>query len=174
MEAADLSADRQRTAPRPTVPGWAAALLTLACVALAFWVRTLNASGVLDGRPLYTPTVLGTAIFRGGAGLDDPGALTPSLEMVLSFTWIHTLVFVLVGIAAAWLIALAERDSNYGFGIVILFAIFEAGFVFACMLFFEPVLQALAWPAVVAGNLLAAATMAAVFWRGHRSLAVQP
>lgn len=140
-------------------------------VTIALWFALLDG---LRGRWLFTPTVLGTAIFRGGAGLDDPAALTPSLEMVLSFTWIHVLVFVLLGMAAARLLLLAEDDSHMGFGIMLLFFVFEFGFVGACMLFAEPVLKALAWPAIVVGNLLAAVAMAAVFWRGHREMAIQP
>jgi hypothetical protein len=94
--------------------------------------------------------------------------------MVLSFTWIHMLVFVLLGMAAARLLLLAEDDSHLGFGILLLFFVFEFGFVGACMLFAEPVLEALAWPAIVVGNLLAAVAMAATFWRGHRRLSIQP
>jgi hypothetical protein len=138
---------------------------------IAVWFAILDG---WSGRWLYTPTVLGTAIFRGGAGLDDPAALAPSLEMVLSFTWIHMLAFLLLGMAAARLLLLAENDSNMGFGILLLFFVFEFGFVAFCMIFAEPVLRALAWPAIIIGNLLAAAAMAAVFWHGHRRLTIEP
>jgi hypothetical protein len=138
---------------------------------IALWFAILDG---LHGRWLFTPTVLGTAIFRGGAGLDDPASLAPSLEMTLSFTWIHVLVFVLLGMAAARLLLLAEDDSHMGFGILLLFFVFEFGFVGVCMLFAEPVLQAIEWPAIVVGNLLAAVAMAATFWMGHRQLTIQP
>jgi len=36
------------------------------------------------------------------------------------------------------------------------------------------VLRALTWPEVLVGNLLAAAAMAAVFWRRHPRLAIRP
>lgn len=140
-------------------------------VTIALWFAILDG---LAGRWLFTPTVLGTAIFRGGAGLDDPATLTPSLEMTLSFTWIHVLVFVILGIVAARLLLLAEEDSHMGFGILLLFFVFEFGFVGACMVFAAPVLDALAWPAIVVGNLLAAVAMAVTFWRGHRQLTIQP
>jgi hypothetical protein len=149
--------------------GIRAGLVGAATIALWFFLIDL-----VNGHPLYTPTLLGTAVFRGVDAVTDPSAIEPSFEMVLSFTWIHTLAFVLVGIAAAWLLALAERNASYGFGILLLFAIFESGFIVACMLFFEPVLQALAWPAVVVGNLLAALAMAGVFWRRHRHMVVAP
>lgn len=151
------------------VDGIRAGLVGAATIAL--WFGVLD---VLWGRPLYTPTVLGTAIFRGGVGLEDPATLAPSLEMVLGFTWIHMLAFLLVGMAAGRLLVLAERDSHLGFGILLLFFVFEVGFLWACMLFAEPVLQALAWPAIVVGNVLAALTMAATLWRRHGDLAIQP
>jgi hypothetical protein len=70
--------------------------------------------------------------------------------------------------------ALAERNSNLGFGIVLFFAVFEFGFLLISMIFAEGVMQRLAWPAVVVGNLLAAAGMAWVLWRAHRQLTIQP
>jgi hypothetical protein len=138
---------------------------------IAVWFAVLD---VVRGHPLYTPTVLGTALFRGGAGLDDPASLSPSLEMVVSFTWIHMLVFLIVGMAAARLLELAAQDSHVGFGVLLLFFIFEAGFIVACMLFAEPVLQALTLPAIAIGNLLAALAMGTVFWRAHRSITIEP
>jgi hypothetical protein len=140
-------------------------------VTIALWFGVLD---VLWGRPLYTPMVLGTAIFKGGAGLEHPETLVPSLEIVMGFTFIHMLAFLLVGMAAGRLVMLAQSDSHLGFGILLLFFVFEVGFLWACMLFAEPVLQALAWPAIVVGNLLAAAAMVATFWRRHRDLAIQP
>ncbi len=55
-----------------------------------------------------------------------------------------------------------------------LFFVFEVGFVWACMLFAEPVLQALAWPAILAGNLLAAVAMIAMLWRRHGGMTIEP
>jgi hypothetical protein len=96
---------------------------------IAVWFFALDS---ISGRPFYTPTVLGTALFRGGVGLKNPQALAPDFEMILSFTWVHVLVFA------------------------------------------EPVLGALTWPAVLAGNLLAGAAMATVFWQRHPRLAIRP
>ena len=138
---------------------------------IAVWFLLLD---TIRGHPLYTPTVLGTALFRHGAGLESPQTLAVDSEVVLSFTWVHVLVFLVIGLAAARLLGVAERNPNFGFGIVILFVVFEFGFVLACMTFAEPVLRALTWPEVMVGNLLAAAAMAAVFWRRHPRLAIWP
>ncbi len=138
---------------------------------IAVWFFALDS---ISGRPFYTPTVLGTALFRGGVGLENPQALAPDFEMILSFTWVHVLAFLLIGVAASRLLGLVELDPSFGFGVVLLFVFFESGFVLANMVFAEPVLGALTWPAVLAGNLLAAAAMAAVFWRRHPRLAIRP
>ncbi len=139
--------------------------------AIALWFFVID---VLQGRPLYTPTVLGTALFRGGRGLEDPAHLAVSLEMVISFTWVHALVFLILGMGTARLVASVERNPSLGFGVVLLFVVLQYGFLQVSMVVAEPVLHALAWPAVLGGNLLAAAAMVAVIrWR-HPTLAIEP
>ena len=137
---------------------------------IALWFLAID---TIKGHPFYTPMVLGSTLFHGGEGLANT-ATPVDFEVVLTFTWVHVLVFLVIGVAAARLLALAERNPNFGFGIVLLFVFFEFGFLLACTLFAEPVLQALAWPEVLIGNLLAAAAMAGVFWRRHPSLVIRP
>jgi nitrate reductase gamma subunit len=72
------------------------------------------------------------------------------------------------------LLGIAEHNPNLGFGILLLFVVFEFGFVAASMAFAQVVLRALAWQAVLVGNLLAAASMAGYFWRRHPNLTVNP
>ena len=151
------------------VEGVVAGLIGAATIAIWFFVID-----VFSGRPFYTPNVLGTALFRHGSGLDQPQALAISVEMVLSYTWVHGLAFCVIGGFASKLLALAERNLNSGFGIVLLFVIFEFGFVGVSYIFAEPILQALAWPAVLVGNLLAATGMAGYFWRHHSNLRIEP
>jgi hypothetical protein len=90
---------------------------------IAIWFAIVD---VLRGQPLHTPTVLGVALFKGPSALADPANLAPSFEMVVGFTWVHMLLFLLVGMAAGRLMELAEHDSHVGLGIVLLFCIFEA------------------------------------------------
>ncbi len=138
---------------------------------VALWFLILD---TINGHPFYTPTVLGTALFRGGAGLDSPETLPISFEMVMVFTWVHFLVFGFLGGIASRLIGLAEQTPDLGFGVVLLFVVFEFGFVAVTTVFAEGVLHALAWPAVLVGNLLAAAAMALYFRRRHPHLAIEP
>jgi len=149
--------------------GFLAGLVGAATVAL--WFLLVDA---LNGRPLYTPTVLGTALFRHGAGLGSPETLPISLEMVWMFTWVHGLVFAAIGGLAARLLALAERNPSFGFGILLLFVVFEFGFTVTAMILAAPVLMALTWSSVLVANLLAASTMAGYFWLLHPKLRVSP
>ncbi len=138
---------------------------------IAIWFLILD---TISGRPLYTPTVLGTALFRRAEGPASLETLPVSIEMTLMYTWVHGLIFCVIGGVASRLLALAERNLNIGFGILLFFVVFEFGFVVAAAVFAEGVLRALAWPAVLLGNLLAAAAMGGYFWRQHPNLTIRP
>jgi len=171
----DTSTPAVVDSPRAAIPdvyqqGITAGVLGAATIAVWFFLVDL-----LSGHPLfYTPNVLGTALFRHGAGLEQPQTLTISPDTVLVYTWIHGLVFCALGGLAAKLLELADRDVHIGFGVLLFFVLFEFGFVGAAFIFAEPILHALAWPSVLIGNLLAAAAMAAYFWRHHPYLRVSP
>jgi hypothetical protein len=144
---------------------------TLGAAVIAVWFLILD---VIQGRPLFTPTVLGTALFKGAEELATPESLAVSLHLVVWFTFVHWLVFTVVGCMASRLLGLAERNANMGFGILLLFVVFEFGFMGGATLFAEPVLRALAWPTVLIGNALAASAMALYFWRRHPQMTVWP
>ncbi len=167
QRAAVVSRD-QPVSERVWAEGIVAGLLGAAVIAL--WFLLVDA---LRGRPFFTPSLLGAALFRrellaGGADLPV------SFDRVLHYTWVHGLVFCLIGGLASRLLMLAEERPNLGFGIFLFFVVFEFGFVGLALAFAEPVLQALTWPAILAGNLLAAAAMAIYLWRRHPSLTILP
>ena len=85
-----------------------------------------------------------------------------SLNLTLMYTWVHVLAFVMLGEIAAYLLFLTGQNPNLGF-CIFLFTLLELGFVGIVFVFAEPVLDQLAWPAVMLGNLLAAAAMACYF-----------
>ncbi len=138
---------------------------------IAVWFLILD---TYYGRPFFTPNILGTFLFRGGLDAASLENLLISYRTILVFTWIHVLVFCVIGVAAAWLIRLAKRDPNFGFGIVLLCVIFEFGFVGVNMVVAETVLHALTVPAILIGNLLAIGTMSLYFWRHHPNLTIFP
>jgi hypothetical protein len=149
--------------------GMVAGLIGAATVAV--WFLILD---TINGRPLSTPTLLGTALFRPGAGLASPETLPVSLEMVAMFTWVHALVFVGLGGLASRLLGLADRNPSFGFGVLLLFAVFQFGFIVVAMLLAAPILHALTWPAILAANVLATGTMGGYFWLRHPALTVSP
>jgi hypothetical protein len=144
---------------------------TLGAATIALWFLVLD---ILAGRPLYTPNVLGTALFKGTGGLVPPAYIEISLGIVVAFTAVHWLVFALIGGLASRLLGLVEHNPNLGFGVLLLFVLFEGGFVSAAMLFAEPVLHALAWQSVLIGNLLAALVMGGYLWRRHPHIVMYP
>jgi len=86
----------------------------------------------------------------------------PLLNLILMYTWVQVLVFVMLGEIAAYLLWLTGKNPNLGF-CLFLFALLEFGFVSVAFVFAEPLPDHLAWPAVLLGNLLAATAMACYF-----------
>ena len=138
---------------------------------VAVWFLVVD---LVQGRPLYTPTVLGTALFGRGVGTTALQNAPPSFEMVAMFTWVHLLAFAVVGVVVSRLIAMAEKNPSLGFGFVLLFVILTACFTAAVMIVAAPVLRALTWPAILVANLLAAAVMTGYFWLRHPTMAMRP
>ena len=143
----------------------------LGALTVALWFLVVD---VVHGRPFYTPTVLGTALFGRGAWPATLETVPASFEMVAMFTWVHLLAFAVVGVVVARLIGMAERNPSLGFGFVLLFVILEACFTAAVMIVAAPVLRALTWPAILVANLLAAAVMAGYFWLRHPTMDMRP
>ena len=143
----------------------------IGAAAIALWFLLVD---TIQARPLYTPSVLGTFVFGGGVNPASVQDLAISFRMVILFTWVHGLTFAVIGVAAAWLLGLAERDPNYGFGIVLLFVFFEFGFIVVTILFAEGILHALTIPKILIGNLLAAGAMGFYFRRRHPDLTFHP
>ncbi|MBI1894048.1 MAG: hypothetical protein HYS14_08060 [Candidatus Rokubacteria bacterium] len=144
---------------------------TIGATTIAVWFLLLD---TIKGRPFYTPTVLGTVLFQRGGTLPSPETLPPSFQLVLVYTWVHWLVFCVIGGVVSRLLVAAERKPDLGFGILLLFVVFEFGFLVAAMLFSEVILRALAWQEILLGNLLAAAAMGGYFWRRHPHLTIRP
>ena len=131
-----------------------------AAVAAWFFVFDLIAS-----TPFRTPALLGAVLFDG---LRDPAGLTITSGLVLKYTAVHGLAFLLFGWAIAGLFALAERDRHLMFGVFMLFCCFEVFFIVMLMILAEWLFEALAWWNILAANLLAALVMLAYLFREHR------
>jgi hypothetical protein len=139
--------------------GAVAGLIGAAIVAV--WFLFMDAVTRL---PLYTPTVLGEGLFLREQGLTSNAGEQVSLKLTLMYSGVHGLVFMVLGVIAAYLLLLPKRKLHFGISILLLFAILELGFVGTAFVLAKPVLDELAWPIVLIGNFLAAAGMACYLW----------
>lgn len=151
----------------PYLDGLIAGIIGAAIVAI--WFLFLD---TVSGLPLYAPTVLGNALFQGAEDPLSTEAVPVSLKLTVMYTWVHGLGFVILGEIAACFLLLTGKNPDLGF-FLLLFVILEFGFVGIALLFAQPVLQELAWPTVLVGNLLAAAGMVVYLRLRHPNSAIR-
>jgi hypothetical protein len=128
---------------------------------VALWFLIVD---IVAGRPLFTPAVLGAAVFFG---LRDPAALTISSNAIVAYTVLHFLAFLVVGVIISAVLTEITKTPHVLWLLVEFFVVFEFGFYAAVALFFAPLLEELAWINVAVGNLIAAGTLGYYFWRVH-------
>ena len=124
---------------------------------VAVWFFAIDA---IQGEPLNTPKLLGSAILRTP---ESPGA-------VLVYTILHGVAFIVFGLIGALLMAGAERQPVLIFALVILFTAFEIFFFGAIVIAASWVLNEVAGWTIFVGNILAAGAMLAYYFRRHRGL----
>jgi hypothetical protein len=155
---------RHRALPRLLVGSWAGVLREgvvaglIGAAVLALWFLLID---TIEGEPLRTPRMLAVAFLKVSAGA----------PAILAYTIAHGVAFAAFGILASVLIAGAERDPMFIFALVIVFTAFEVFFFAAIVIGARWVLAELASWTIFVGNLLAAASMLAYFYQGHRALA---
>ena len=153
-----------RALPRVLVGSWAGVLGEGAIAGIvgagivAVWFLLID---TLQGEPLRTPQLLGTAFLRQ----TDPASA------VLSYTVVHGLAFLTFGVAASVLMAAAERQPVFLIALIILFTAFEVFSFGAIIIVANWVRDEVAGWTIFAANLLAAGAMLAYFFRRHRTLA---
>jgi hypothetical protein len=150
----------------PWVPivreGIVGGIIGAATVALWFVVYDTAAH-----QPLHTPALLGVALLKG---LRNPATLQITPGVVLGYSVLHGAAFILFGILAAVLLAIAEREPIVLLGVFVLFTCFEVFFFGIVMLIDEALLESLGWWTIFAANLLAATAMLGYFLPKHRGL----
>jgi len=120
---------------------------------------------VIARHALFTPTVLGRGLISvlGGPPYSD-------MTSVIVYTLFHYAVFFAVGILLAWVVNRAETEPHVLVIFMLLFIIFELGFLGITAVLSETSLARLAWYQVAAGNVLAALGMGWYLWRAHPAL----
>lgn len=134
---------------------------------VALWFLLLD---WIQREPLYTPSLLGTVLFKGPAAALEHDTIDPG--MVAAYTIVHHVAFVGVGVVASFLVTEMERIPPLGIALLFLFVFFETGFHIFMLSVGEPLLGAIAFWGVAVANLLAAGAMAAYLWYRHPRLLI--
>jgi hypothetical protein len=146
--------------------GVIAGIIGATCVALWFLIIDL-----VGGHPLFTPLTLGQAFFS--LFRNAPAVVSP-IDALIGYTIVHYAAFIITGVVAADVVAIAGREPTVLFGFAMLFVAFEVGFYgFVALLQHASALGGLAWSQVMIGNLIAAAAMGFFLWRAHPQLREQ-
>ena len=126
---------------------------------------------ILDGQPLFTPSLLGSVLFLGADARD---VVTLSPAAVAYFSIAHIVAFTALGAAIVWLFHEIELHSRHPLAVLlVLFAIIEVSVFFVASLALPGVIERLGIVRVGIANLLAAGTMALYLAITHREGAWQ-
>jgi hypothetical protein len=153
------SSDRDRPVEVPWVrEGLVAGVLGAASIALVFFLVDLA-----NGRPLWTPHALGTALFLGEVAPPDAA---PSKALIGGFTVIHGWVFVSVALIVASLMAGSRLPGEQRWQRILVLAVplfvgFSAVFLVFALLRGPEAARPFGYPWLVVTNAIAAFVMAA-------------
>jgi hypothetical protein len=130
-----------------------------ACAVMA-WFLVLD---LAQGRVLFTPAALGSALFFGARGMAE---VQVTATTVLGYTGLHLVAFLAVGVLASALLEAAGRQPPLLFGLALFFVTLETSFIGLIAIAAAWLLDAIqAWTILVA-NLVATAVMGGyLLWR---------
>jgi hypothetical protein len=124
---------------------------------MAFWFLIVDSS---EGQPFRTPN------FVAGSLLGVEG-MQMGFGPIVLYTFLHYGVWVLVGLISSWVLDHVEIASPILIGLVLGFLLFDLVFYGSVAVAGVNVVQALGWPEVLAGNLLAGMSLMAILhWSG--------
>ena len=122
---------------------------------------------LLRGRPFFTPAALGSALFLGSSTVAE---VTVNASMVIGYSVLHIIAFVVTGFFAAAIVTAADDTPPLILGAVMFFAAFEAFFMALLAMVAEFLLGDLTWWSIAVGNILAAVVMGWYLWAHHPKL----
>jgi hypothetical protein len=134
----------------------------IGAVMVAAWFLAYD---LLRDAPLQTPSLLGAALFEGSS---HAAPVQTSTRLVVQYTIVHNLVFVVFGCALAGLFAIADRDSRFLFAIFMLLCCFQVAFLALLVVLAEWLLDPIPWWAIMIGNVFATIGMLGVLLPRHR------
>jgi len=136
----------------------------IGAAAVALWFLFLDV--VVQGRPFFTPNLLGQLILQRGAG--DLGTISPGI--IVAYSALHFGMFALFGIVVTELVHLAVQHHIWRFALVVVLMVFEVFFVGFSFMLFTGTDGVFHWWAVLLGNTLALAAMGIYLFRTHPDL----
>ena len=136
----------------------------LGAVTIMVWFFIVD---LVRGQPLATPTALGTMLARGEQTAAVYAAQVVDMPMVALYTIVHAFCFGVIGLVAVRLFAIAEAHPRWIFGLLLFSVFFFCGFMALVSIIDPDLHQVIPIPAILAGNLLAAAVMGRYLWRRH-------
>src|SRR5687767_7080422 len=95
----------------------------IGAVMVAVWFLAYD---LLRDTPLRTPSLLGAALFDGWS---HAAPVETSTRLVIKYTIVHGLAFIVFGCALAGLFAIADRDFRFLFAIFMLLCCFQVAFL---------------------------------------------
>ncbi|HJU72883.1 MAG TPA: hypothetical protein VJ717_03985 [Gemmatimonadaceae bacterium] len=132
---------------------------------IAVWFLAIDA---FAGRPFFTPTVLGAALFDVTGSAFGGRSLVANIAM---YTVVHYALFIAIGVAATYATNAAERKPSQLTGVVLLLVALELGiFTLTALLVRSPLFGVIAWWQFGIANVIAAWTMGMYIWRTHHPL----
>lgn len=134
-------------------------LLGAATVAIWFFLVDL-----VSGAPLQTPGILGSAVFLG---ITTPDEAVINATTVGFYSLLHGAVFFLVGIGTTVLVKAADRTPSILALFVPLTVVLQALFIGGVAIVAQFLLGAIAWWAVLGGNLVASFLMGSLLLYWH-------
>jgi len=132
---------------------------------VAAWFLILDM--VIQGRPLFTPNLLGQLVLARGTPV-DLATLRPGL--IAGYTVLHFVLFALFGIALTHLVHLAARYHIWRFALLLLVVVFEVFFIGFSFMFFAGTKGVFHWWAILIGNTAALVVMGSYLLRTHPAL----
>lgn len=136
----------------------------LGATSIAIWFLIVD---TVEGRPFYTPTVLGVGLLSVFGPRGDEGPVA----QVIAYTIFHYGAFLGIGVLVSYIVHRAEKDDTVLAVALILFIALELGFYgLAAVLSQSRQFGSLAWYQVLVGNLIAAVAMGTYIWRTHPEL----
>jgi len=140
-----------------------AGVIGYAVVALFFVILNL-----LTGRhPLYTAAVLGQGIVSAPGGSSDS---VVAFGPIVAYNAVHLIVFLVIGLIAAWLVFATEKVPQFWFVGFLIFITALMASIAVVVTYSVPISDALPWWSIVAANVVAAFLMGAYLVKAHPKL----